>query len=81
MRVLFMGTPEFAVPSLRALVRAGYEVIGAVTQPDRPAGRGHKMVPSPLKVAAQQLGVAVYQYGRIRDARCPWRRCEALSRT
>ena len=68
MRVLFMGTPEFAVPSLQALVRAGYEVIGAVTQPDRPAGRGHKMGPSPLKAAAQQLGVAVYQYGRIRDA-------------
>ena len=68
MRILFMGTPEFAVPSLRALVDAGYEVIGAVTQPDRPAGRGHKLVPSPLKAAAQQLGLAVYQYGRIRDA-------------
>ena len=60
MRILFMGTPEFAVPSLRALVDAGYEVIGAVTQPDRPAGRGHKLVPSPLKAAAQQLGLAVY---------------------
>ena len=68
MRILFMGTPEFSVPSLRALVDAGYEVVGAVTQPDRPAGRGHKLVPSPLKTAAQQLGVAVYQYGRIRDA-------------
>jgi len=67
MRVLFMGTPEFSVPSLRALVREGFEVIGAVTQPDRPAGRGHKLVPSPCKEAALELGIPVYQYGRIRD--------------
>ena len=42
-RVVFMGTPEFAVPSLDALLDAGYEVVGAFTQPDRPSGRGHKL--------------------------------------
>ena len=45
MRIVFMGTPEFAVPSLRALLDNGYEVVGAITQPDRPAGRGHKLTP------------------------------------
>lgn len=67
MRVLFMGTPDFSVPSLEALVRHGFEVIGAVTQPDRPAGRGHKLLPTPLKQAAEALHIPVYQYPRIRD--------------
>ena len=49
-RVVFMGTPEFAVPSLDALLDAGYEVVGVFTQPDRPVGRGHKTAPSPGKV-------------------------------
>ena len=48
MRIVFMGTPEFAVPSLRALLDNGYEVVGAITQPDRPAGRGHKLTPCPV---------------------------------
>ena len=48
-RVVFMGTPEFAVPSLDALLDAGYEVVGAFTQPDRPSGRGHKLAACPVK--------------------------------
>ncbi len=61
MRVVFMGTPEFAVPSLRALAGAGYELILVVTQPDRPRGRGRREAPSPVKVAASQLGLPVSQ--------------------
>ena len=49
MRVVFLGTPEFGVPSLKALVNAGYEVAGVFTQPDKPKGRGNKMLPSPVK--------------------------------
>lgn len=59
MRILFWGTPEFAVPSLRALDDEGFEVVGAVTQPDRPAGRGRKLKPSPVKEVAQAMGVPV----------------------
>lgn len=59
MRVLFWGTPDFAVSSLRALDDEGYEVVGVVTQPDRPAGRGRKLTPSPVKEAAAALGLPV----------------------
>lgn len=61
MRVVFMGTPEFAVPSLEAVVRAGHEVPLVVTQPDKPAGRGLRLVPPPVKQAAQRLGLPVFQ--------------------
>lgn len=61
MRVVFMGTPEFAVPSLQAIVNAGQEVPLVVTQPDKPAGRGLKLTPPPVKVAAQKLGLVVFQ--------------------
>ena len=66
MRIVFMGTPEFAVPSLEALVNAGYEVVGVVTQPDRPVGRSKKLTPPPVKVCAQQHGIPVLQFERIR---------------
>ena len=66
MLIVFMGTPEFAVPSLRALLDNGYEVVGAITQPDRPAGRGHKLTPCPVKLLAQERGVPVYQIERIK---------------
>ena len=66
MRIVFMGTPEFAVPSLKALIREGYEVVGVFTQPDRPKGRGNKLTPSPVKVAATEAGIPVYQPERIR---------------
>ena len=62
-----MGSPEFAVPSLEALARA-YQVVGVVTQPDRPAGRGGRLRPPPVKVAAQALGVPVYQPESLRTA-------------
>lgn len=66
MRIVFMGTPDFAVPSLRALCENGYEVIGVITQPDRPVGRGHKLTPCPVKAAAVELGLPVYQFERLR---------------
>ncbi len=68
MRVVFMGTPDFAVPALEALVSAGYQVVGVVTQPDRPKGRGNKIQPSPVKKAALHLGLPVYQPVRVREA-------------
>jgi methionyl-tRNA formyltransferase len=61
MRIVFMGTPDFAVPSLRAIVEAGHEVALVVTQPDRPARRGHHLQPPSVKVAAQELGLPVAQ--------------------
>jgi methionyl-tRNA formyltransferase len=65
MRVVFLGTPEFAVPSLKAL--AGQHAVAAVyTQPDRPKGRGNQLAASPVKIAAQELGIAVLQPERIR---------------
>lgn len=66
MRIVFMGTPEFAVPSFNALVDNGYEVVAAFTQPDRPAGRGNKLTPCPVKVAAEGRCVPVFQFERIR---------------
>ena len=65
-RVVFMGTPEFAVPSLDALLDAGYEVVGAFTQPDRPVGRGHKLAACPVKQRAAERGVPVFQFERVR---------------
>lgn len=66
MRVLFMGTPDFAVFSLRTLLDAGEEVIGVVTQPDQPRGRGYVLTPPPVKVFAKEQGLAVYQPERLR---------------
>ena len=66
MRIVFMGTPEFAVPSLAALCANGYEVVGVFTQPDRPKGRGKKLAPSPVKVEAEKHGIPVFQPERIR---------------
>lgn len=61
LRVVFMGTPAFAVPSLRALVAAGYDVAAVFTQPDRPAGRGGKLAAPPVKQAALELGLEIQQ--------------------
>ena len=67
MRIVFMGTPEFAVPSLRTLLEfPGAEVVGVFTQPDRPKGRGNKLTPSPVKQAALEAGIPVFQPERIR---------------
>lgn len=67
-RVIFMGSPEFAVPSLRALHEAAYDLVAVVTQPDRPAGRGSLLTPPPVKVAALELGLPVLQPESLRDA-------------
>ncbi|MBE6588630.1 MAG: methionyl-tRNA formyltransferase [Ruminococcaceae bacterium] len=61
MRILFMGTPDFALFSLRALVEAGEEIVGVVTQPDKPRGRGYTLMPPPVKVYAFEAGLPVYQ--------------------
>lgn len=67
MRILFMGTPDFAVFSLKAAVNGGYNVIGAVTQADKPQGRGYKLVPPPVKVFAEENGIPVYQPATLRS--------------
>jgi len=66
MRIVFMGTPEFAVPSLEKLIEMGYEVAGVFTQPDRPKGRGNRLTPPPVKVCAQAHGIQVFQPEKIR---------------
>jgi methionyl-tRNA formyltransferase len=66
MRVVFLGTPEFAVPSLDALVTSGHSVLAVFTQPDRPKGRGQQLSESPVKQAASRLGLPVFQPERIR---------------
>ena len=66
MRVVFLGTPKFAVPTLEALVAAGQDVISVVTQPDRPRGRGRQLTASPVKEAALRHALPIYQPERIR---------------
>jgi methionyl-tRNA formyltransferase len=66
MQIVFLGTPEFAVPSLKALVAAGHNIQAVFTQPDRPKGRGNQLAPSPVKEASIKLGLRVLQPERIR---------------
>jgi methionyl-tRNA formyltransferase len=67
MRVVFFGTPQFAVPSLERLVHSAHDVVGVVTQPDRPRGRGQKVTDAPVKMMAVQHGLPVFQPTRLRD--------------
>ncbi|PKB25793.1 methionyl-tRNA formyltransferase [Novosphingobium kunmingense] len=67
MRVIFMGTPDFAVPTLTALVEAGHEVVAAYSQPPRPAGRGKQLVASPVHRKAEALGIPVRTPLTLRD--------------
>lgn len=67
MRILFMGTPDFAVFSLRALTENGEDVVAVVTQPDKPKGRGYELTPPPVKVFAAERGIPVYQPTTLRD--------------
>ena len=67
LRIIFAGTPDFSVPSLEALLAAGQEVVAVYTQPDRPAGRGRKLTPSPVKAAALAQGLPVFQPPTLRD--------------
>lgn len=66
LRIVFMGSPEFALPTLRALSQH-YQVCGVVTQPDRPAGRGNRLTPPPVKALAQELGLPIIQPGRMKE--------------
>lgn len=68
-RIVFFGTPEFAVPSLAALLDGADEVVGVFCQPDRPAGRGQRLHPPPVKVLAEERGVPVAQPAKLRDGR------------
>jgi methionyl-tRNA formyltransferase len=67
LRVAFFGTPDFAVPSLAALIASRHDVVALVSQPDRPKGRGHKLQPTPTKQVALEAGVPVLQPAKIRD--------------
>src|SRR5262245_10776064 len=67
MRIVYFGTPAFAVPSLRALVKDGFEIAAVVTQPDRPRGRAHKLTPSEVKVAATELQLDVWHPDKLRN--------------
>ena len=67
MRIVFMGTPDFAVPSLEALLKSEHQVVGVVTQPDRPKGRGQEVVFSPVKVVCQRKGIPVLQPLKMKD--------------
>src|SRR5262249_10958011 len=72
LRVLFYGTPEFALPTLEALL-ARHQVVAVVTQPDRPSGRGQKLVAPPVKSRAETGGIPVMQPARLRDPEWPER--------
>ncbi len=67
MKIVFMGTPEFAVPSLKALVGAGHEICGVFTQPDKPKNRGMKLQEPPVKEYALSIGLPVFQPAKVRD--------------
>ena len=66
LRIVFMGTPEFACPTLRVLIERGEQVVAVVTQPDRPKGRGQQTLPPPVKLLAEQHGIPVYQPVKVR---------------
>ncbi len=66
MKILFMGTPDFAIPSLRELIDAGEEIVGVITQPDKPRGRGYELLPTPVKAFALERGLEVYQPETLR---------------
>ena len=67
MRIIFMGTPDFAVPCLDALIKSEYEVVGVFTQPDKPKGRGYELVPPPVKVCALENDIPVFQPASMRN--------------
>lgn len=71
MRVVFFGTPAFAVPTLRALIEAGHDVVGVVAQPDRPAGRGQQLMAPPTVDAARAAGIPVFQPTKLKSGDFP----------
>ena len=68
MRIVFMGTPDFAVPALQRLIEDGHEMLAVYSQPDKPQGRHFVLIPPPVKVLAQQHGIPVYQPETLKDA-------------
>ncbi|WP_427869060.1 methionyl-tRNA formyltransferase [Leucobacter luti] len=72
MRIVFAGTPEFAVPSLRAIAEAGHEIAGVVTREDAPLGRKRVLTPSPVAAAAEELGIPVLKANRLDEAATDW---------
>ena len=66
MNIIFLGTPDFAVPALKAIIASRHKVLAAVTQPDKPVGRKQEITPSPVKIAAENNGIKVLQYNKIR---------------
>ena len=67
MKIIFMGTPDFAVPSLMEMISQGHELLAVVTQPDRPRGRGQKQTFSPVKQKALEYGMPVFQPEKLRE--------------
>ncbi len=69
MKIVFMGTPDFAAPCVDSIKNAGHEIVGVFTQPDKPKGRGYALAAPPVKLAAQKIGVPVYQPATLRDGK------------
>ena len=67
-RMVFLGTPQFAVPTLKALIHEGYDILSVVAQPDRPKGRGRKLTPSPIKILAEENNLTILQPERLDDS-------------
>ena len=67
MRIVFMGTPDFAVPSLNQLIQDGHDIVGVYTQPDKPKNRGMKLTPPPVKVVALEHDLPVFQPKTLKD--------------
>ena len=67
MRIVFMGTPDFSVPTLESQVKGGHKVLPVVTQPDNPKGRGKSVLMTPVKEKALELGIPVYQPVKVRE--------------
>ncbi|WP_026689953.1 methionyl-tRNA formyltransferase [Alteribacter aurantiacus] len=78
MKIVFMGTPDFSVPVLQMLLKEGYDIIGVVTQPDRPKGRKRELTPPPVKVEALKHGLLVLQPERIRNEE-EWKKIEIMA--
>ena len=67
LRIIFMGTPDFAIPSLKILLVHNYSIVAVITALDKPRGRGRKLMPSPVKVVAQDHGIPVLQPSNLKD--------------
>ena len=82
MKVVFFGTPEYAVPSLQAIISSKHQVVAVVTQPDKPVGRSNKLVPTPVKKLAMENNIPVFQYERNNEQkRWRWTCCRASGST